>query len=258
MYLSRKHAIITGGGRGIGAAIAEELARLGASLTLMGRTREPLDEQATRLAEQYGTEVAAVECDVSDPQSIDGAFAAACSRLGDAYVLVNNAGQADSSAFSEMPPEMWHRLLTVNLTGPMLCTQKVLPAMLSARAGRVVNIASTAGLKGYNRLAAYCASKHGLIGLTRSLALETAKRGITVNAVCPSYTDTDMSQAAIDSLVSNLGKTPEEALQMIVRVIPRGVLTRPEEVAHTVGWLCAPQAAAVTGQAIAVAGGEVM
>jgi NAD(P)-dependent dehydrogenase (short-subunit alcohol dehydrogenase family) len=148
-------------------------------------------------------------------------------------------------------------MLAVNLTGAYLCTREVLPAMLAAAEGRVVNVASTAGLRGYGRMAAYCAAKHGLIGLTRALAAETAKRGVTVNAVCPSYTDTDMAKQAVDNLVAARGITPQEALKMLTRANPLGRLVQPEEVASAVGWLCSPGASAMSGQSIAVAGGEV-
>jgi 3-hydroxybutyrate dehydrogenase len=196
-------------------------------------------------------------CEVASEASVQAAFDRARSRFGAPYALVNNAGQAESASFGETTRELWSRLLDVNLTGAYLCTQQVLPAMIAARDGRVVNIASTAGLKGYPRMAAYCASKHGLVGLTRSLAQETAKHGVTVNAVCPGYTDTAMARQAVDNLVAARGVTPEEALRMMTRLNPRGMLTRPEEVASAVGWLCSPAAAAVTGEALVVAGGEV-
>lgn len=256
-YLDGRHAVVTGGGRGIGAAITSELARLGASLTLMGRDAEALSRHARTVTEEHGVRAEAVPCDVSDERSVEAAFAAARNRLGEVQVLVNNAGQAHGGALLELSRTTWDAMLAVNLTGPFLCARAVLPAMLAAGSGRIVNIASTAGLRGYNKMAAYCASKHGVVGLTRALAMETAKAGVTVNAVCPGYTDTDMAQAAVDNLVKALGKTPEEALAMIVRIIPRRQLTQPEEVASAVGWLCSPRAAAVTGIAIPVAGGEV-
>ena len=257
-YLSGQHAVVTGGGRGIGAAVAEELARLGAALTLMGRDPGPLEEHARQLTVRHGVRAGAIQCDVTDEVSVASAFSAARERLGRVHVLVNNAGQSAASPFADTTRETWERMLAVNLTGVFLCTREVLPAMTQAREGRIVNVASTAGLRGYPKTAAYCAAKHGVIGLTRSLALETAKTGITVNAVCPGYTDTDMARAAADNLVQALGKTPEEARQMIARTIPRGTLIQPEEVASAVAWLCSPGASAVTGQAVVVAGGEVM
>ena len=257
-YLRGRHVAITGGGRGIGAAIALELARLGADLTLMGRTAAPLGERAAELSRECGARVESVLCDVSDEASVAGAFAAARARLGDPYVLVNNAGQAEAAPFVDMRRELWDRLLAVDLTGAFLCTQQVLPAMLHAGGGRVINIASTAGLRGYTKLAAYCAAKHGLIGLTRALALETVKQGVTVNAVCPAYAETDMGQSAVDAVAATLGTTPADALAVLTKRIPLGRMIRPAEVASAVAWLCSPGASAVTGQAIVVAGGEVM
>lgn len=257
-YLRRKHAIVTGGGRGIGAAIATELARLGADLTLMGRNRAKLEDHKEKLVKEFGVKILVVECDVSDGDTVTQAFSAASEQLGPVHVLVNNAGQASPAPFAEMPRNLWDRMLAVNLTGTSLCAQQVLPAMMAAKSGRIINIASTAGLKGYSHMTAYCAAKHGVIGLTRALALETAKLGITVNAVCPGYADTDMTKSAIDNLITAMGKTQAEARQMILRIIPRGSLIQPSEVASLVGWLCSPDAAAVTGQAIAVAGGEVL
>ena len=257
-YLTGRHAVVTGGGRGIGAAIAAELARLGARVTLMGRTVRQLEERAAALGAEFGAEAAAVVCDVAKAESVAQAFDSARQRFGDPYVLVNNAGQAAGAPFLETSCELWDRMLAINLTGQFLCARQVLPAMVAARAGRIVNIASTAGLKAYTNTAAYCVSKHGVVGLTRALALETAKLGITVNAVCPGYTETDMTQLAVDNLVAARGKTPEEARQMVVRVIPRGTIIQPAEVANAVAWLCSPGASAVTGQAIVAAGGEVM
>ena len=256
-YLEGKLAVVTGGGRGIGAAIADELARRGASVALLGRTLEELEAKARQIHERDAVRALAFRCDVADEVSVRDAFAAVRGQLGDPAVLVNNAGQSVGIAFAETTREVWDRMMAVNLTGTFLCTREVVPAMIEARAGRIINVASTAGLKGYSHTAAYCAAKHGVVGLTRALAMETAKQGITVNAVCPGYTDTDMARSAIENLV-RAGRSEEEALKAITRVMPIGRLIRPEEVASAVGWLCAPEAAAVTGQCIGVAGGEVM
>ncbi|MEJ7810515.1 MAG: SDR family NAD(P)-dependent oxidoreductase [Gemmatimonadaceae bacterium] len=256
-YLRGRHAVVTGGGRGIGAAVSSALAALGAAVTVMGRDEHALAHQAERLRAEFGGAVAAIRCDVADGVSVAAAFSQARERHGDPFVLVNNAGQAAGGAFAEMDRAVWDTMLAVNLTGTYLCAREVVPAMTAARAGRIINVASTAGLKGYNKMAAYCASKHGVVGLTRALAMETAKLGVTVNAVCPGYTDTGMARSAVDTLVEALGKTREEAMQMLVRVIPRGSLIQPGEVASAVAWLCAPEASGVTGQALAVAGGEV-
>jgi NAD(P)-dependent dehydrogenase (short-subunit alcohol dehydrogenase family) len=250
------HAVVTGGGRGIGAAIARELARLGASVTVIGRGMDDLRAVAAEIAGVTRTPAQAVACDVTDAESVARAFAEAVAAQGAIEVLVNNAGASVAAPFTATDRAMWDGMLAVNLTGAYLCTQAVLPGMLAAGRGRIVNVASTAGLRGYSHTAAYCAAKHGLVGLTRALAVETARRGVTVNAVCPGYTDTDMAQGAIDNLIA-AGRTPDEARALLLRGIPRGVLTQPAEVASAVGWLCSPAASAVTGVALPIAGGEV-
>ena len=255
--LEGRLAVITGGGRGIGAAIAEALAASGATVALLGRDKAGLEARALRIADAHGVEAKFATCNVADEASVTRAFGLVRETLGEPYALVNNAGQSAGVPFTETTRETWDRMIAVNLTGTFLCTQQVLPAMLAAGAGRIVNIASTAALKGYSHTSAYCAAKHGVVGLTRALAMETAKKGITVNAVCPGYTDTEMAASAIRNLVA-AGRTEEEATKAITRVMPIGRLIRPEEVASAVAWLCSDDAAAVTGQAIPVAGGEVM
>jgi NAD(P)-dependent dehydrogenase (short-subunit alcohol dehydrogenase family) len=189
---------------------------------------------------------------------VQRAFAAAENSLGPVYILINNAGQAQARAFREMDSELWQNMMLANLTSAFYCTQEVLPAMADARDGRIVNIASTAGLKGYPKVSAYCAAKHGLIGFTRSLALEYAKSGVTINAVCPGYTETEMFDRALQELQNSIGKSREEARALLTRPNPQARLVKPEEVADAVAWLCSSGASAITGQAIAVAGGEVM
>ncbi len=254
--LAGVHAVVTGGGHGLGAAIARALAGAGARLTLMGRNRDQLTATGASIADSHDA-ITLVHCDVTDQQSVTVAFSSARERFGDPHILVNNAGQAAAAAFGETSLELWQRLIDVNLTGTFLCTQAALPGMIAARSGRIINIASTAGLRGYARIAAYCASKHGVIGLTRALAQEVVRQGITVNAVCPSYVEGDMSERTIASIAEGRGIGGAEARQKLERTIPLGRLIRPEEVAHTVLWLCSPEASAITGQAVAVAGGEV-
>ena len=248
--LTGKHAVVTGASRGIGLAVARALQAHGARVTLMARDASALQAAAMEL----GGETAWQRVDVTDPASVAGAFA----RAGRADILVNNAGQAASASFARTDAALWQRMLDVNLTGAYNCIQAALPGLLDAGWGRIVNVASTAGLTGYRYVAAYCAAKHGLVGLTRALALELAMKGVTVNAVCPGYTETDIVLDAVANIVRTTGRSAEQARAELAAANPQGRLVRPEEVAHAVAMLCMPGAAALNGQAIAVAGGEVM
>ena len=252
--MNDQHALVTGAGQGIGEAIARQLLARGARVTVLGRRADPLRKLVDEFPEQCRMELA----DVAQESEVKTAFAQAVSAQGAINILVNNAGQAQSAPFMKMDAALWQRMLAVNLTGTMLCMQQVLPAMAVAGYGRIVNVASTAGLAGYAYVAAYCAAKHGVVGLTRSLALEFATKGVTVNAVCPGYTETEIVKTSIDRVVAKTGRTPEQAMAEFVKGNPQGRLVQPQEVADAVLWLCGPGAGAVTGQAIAVAGGEVM
>jgi NAD(P)-dependent dehydrogenase (short-subunit alcohol dehydrogenase family) len=252
--LRDQHAFVTGAGRGIGAATSAELARLGATVTLAGRTLATLEQQRQKLAGQHG----AVTLDITSASSVEEAVAAAVSLHGPVQILVNNAGAAGSKPFLAGDLEHWQAMVDVNLLGAVRCIQAVLPAMREQNYGRIVNIASTAGLKGYAYVTAYSAAKHAVVGLTRSLALELAATRITVNAVCPGFTETDLLDETIDNIVRTTGRSAEEARSSLVRFNPQGRLIQPAEVARVVGWLCLPGSSALTGQAIAVAGGEVM
>ncbi|HEU4828930.1 MAG TPA: SDR family oxidoreductase [Gemmatimonadales bacterium] len=254
--LAGRHAIVTGGARGIGAAIASELAAQGATLTLMGRDAAALGAQAVALRKKTA-EVLAIRCDVADPASVAAAFAESRDRFPRPWLLVNNAGHAAAVPFMETSPELWAETLGVNLLGAVACIREVLPAMLQAKGGRIVNIASMAGIKGYGRITAYSASKHALVGLTRSLAAEVRREGVTVNAVCPGYTESGMSVQAEKNIVEGMKKSAEEARAMVIRHNPRGKILQPEEVAHVVAWIAAPSADAINGRVIPVSGGEV-
>lgn len=256
--LQGRHAVVTGGGRGIGAAIAELLARHGASVTLMGRTRETLVRGAAAIEATHGVAVGIEVVDMAAPDQIERGFAAATARLGPATVLVNNAGIALPAPFHRTDLALWNKVMAVDATGPFLCTRQVLKGMIDSGFGRVVTISSTAGLTGFPYVSAYCAAKHAVIGMTRALAREVAKTGVTVNCVCPGYTDTDIVAGALDNISTKTGRSREDALADIVAHNPQGRLIQPAEVAEAVGWLCQPGSRSITGQSILVAGGELM
>jgi 3-hydroxybutyrate dehydrogenase len=251
MALAGKHAFVTGGGRGIGRAVAAALARAGAAVTVIGRTEAPLRE-AVAAGDAAGCGVA----DVTDVVEVKRQMTAAEAARGPIAILINNAGSVESGPFIKADPSVFRAMWDVHLMGAVYATQAVLPGMIERGFGRIVNVASTAGLKGYAYVSAYCAAKHALVGLTRALAAETAARGVTVNAVCPGYTDTDLVRDSIKSVAAKTGRPQADVLAEYQKDAPIGRLIRPEEVAAAVVYLCSPEAAAVTGTTLAIAGGE--
>lgn len=247
------HAIITGGGTGIGAAIARALSADGVALTLAGRRAEPIAVLAAELPD-----ACAVSADVTDPASVRALFAAARHAHGPVDILVNNAGAAAASPFNKVSESDWRATMAVNLDALFHLTQAALDDLKASPAGRVVTVVSTAGLKGYAYTVAYSAAKHGAIGFTRALALELAGARVTVNAVCPGFTDTDLVARSVDQITAKTGRSVAEARAELARFNPQGRLIDPTEVASAVSWLCRPEQASVTGQAIVIAGGEVM
>jgi NAD(P)-dependent dehydrogenase (short-subunit alcohol dehydrogenase family) len=253
--LAGRHVFVTGASRGIGADIAKALAADGARVSLVGRDSGRL---ATVAAEIGGADHAIpIVADVTDAGSVKEAFAAARRQFGPVHILVNNAGQAAAAKFTDTDEALWHGIIGVNLTGTYLCTREAVRDMLQGGFGRIVNIASIAGLRGAAYISAYATSKHAVIGFTRSLALEYAKRNITVNAVCPGYVDTDIVKRAVDNIVKKTGRSESEALATLTATNPQGRLIAPAEVSNTVLWLCRPGTESVTGQSIVIAGGEV-
>ena len=246
--LAGRRAVVTGGGRGIGRAIAARLVAEGADVTITGRDAPRLRQAAAELG------CSAAPADVTDAAAMERAFAAA----GPVDILVNNAGIAAARPFAKLSAEEWNAVLGVNLTGAFLACRLALPGMRERGWGRVINIASTAGLRPYAYTAAYCAAKHGLIGLTRALALEYARSGVTVNAVCPGFTDTDMAADAIHAIEASTGRNAAQARAALERLNPQNRLTDPDEVAAAVLFLCRAESHGITGQSLVVAGGEVM
>jgi NAD(P)-dependent dehydrogenase (short-subunit alcohol dehydrogenase family) len=256
--LRGRHAVVTGATRGIGVAITATLARLGADVTLMSRTASALGEQVAALQQSCAGRAQGITVDIARPESVTRAFAEASAQFGTPHILVNNAGIAVAAPITKLDLSTWQEVIDVDLTGAFLCIREVVREMARGDYGRIVNVASTAGLTGYPYVTAYCAAKHGLIGLTRALARELARTAVTVNAVCPGYTDTDIVAGAITNIVAKTGRSPEQALHELAAHNPQARLVTPQEVADTVAWLCSPSSSAITGQSIVVAGGELM
>jgi NAD(P)-dependent dehydrogenase (short-subunit alcohol dehydrogenase family) len=247
-----KHGFVTGGGSGIGLATARALTSAGWRVTIAGRSEERLREAAGAIK---GAHIQSV--DVTNADAVKSAMRAAADACGPVQLLVNNAGGVASAPFERTSLQAWRETLDLNLMGAVHCIRAALPEMKASGWGRIVNVASTAGLVGYRYVSGYVASKHALVGLTKALALEFAKSGITVNAVCPGYTDTDVIASAVDTVGKATNSSHEEALAKFTATNPQGRLVRPEEVAAAVVWLASEGAAAVNGIALPVAGGEV-
>ncbi len=255
--LEGRRAVVTGGSRGIGRAVAAALAEAGAAVAIVARGAEALEAAAAAI-ERDGHRVVALACDVTDRSQVAALPARVRATLGDPDVLVNNAGGADTHKLLDHPDELWERMLRLNLTSVYLVTKAMLPSLVASGRGRLINVASTAAKSGARYAAAYAAAKHGVLGFTRSLALELATAAVTVNAVCPGYADTPMTAESIERIVSRSGRSADDARRALESMSPQGRLIRAEEVAALVCFLAGDAAAAITGQAINVDGGAVM
>lgn len=255
--LAGKRALVTGGGRGIGRAVALDLARAGAAVAVASRTEA--ERQAVRAeVEALGARAAAVPCDVSKVEDVREMFRLARAALGGIDILVNGAGVAPSAPLVKTPDDMWHQALETNLSGAFYCLREALPEMMERGWGRAINVASIAGKTGNPYIAAYSASKHGLLGLTKVAALEVAEHGVTVNAVCPGYVDTPMTDAGIARMVEKTGRPADEIRRRIEQMSPQKRMVTSEEVSALVLFLCGDAARGITGQALSVDGGTLV
>ncbi|HKR00731.1 MAG TPA: SDR family NAD(P)-dependent oxidoreductase [Pyrinomonadaceae bacterium] len=259
LKLTGKIALVTGGGRGIGRAVALAFAREGADVVLAARTREQVERVAEEVSRECGVTALPLSCDVADARAVTAMFEEATKRFGRGVdILVNNAGIAESAPLVKTSDELWHRHLAVNLSGTFYCTRAALPAMIERGWGRVINMASVAGKTGAPYIAAYTASKHGVLGLTRSCAMEVATRGVTVNAICPGYVETEMAEHAISNITNKTGKSETEARAVLEQMSPQRRLITAEEVAALALLLASDEGRGINGQAINVDGGSVM
>jgi 3-hydroxybutyrate dehydrogenase len=259
MKLKNRLALITGGGRGIGRAIALTFAQEGADITVAARTLAQVESVAQEITNQFPVKVLPVSCDVSDVRSVEQMFARVSEFFGrEVDVLVNNAGIAESAPITKTDDELWNRHLAINLSGSFYCTRAALPAMMAQNWGRVINVASIAGKTGAPYIAAYSASKHGLLGLTRSTALEVAAKGITANAICPGYVDTEMTSRGVENITRKTGRSAAEAMAAIRKMSPQDRLVTAEEVAALALLLASDEGGAINGQAINIDGGSVL
>jgi 3-hydroxybutyrate dehydrogenase len=259
MKLENRIALITGGGRGIGRAIAVAFATEGAQVAVAARTFEQVEQVAREIADKFSTRALPVVCDVSDVASVEKLFQDFNETFGRSPdILVNNAGIAESAPLTKTTDDLWQRHLAINLSGTFYCTRAALPQMIARGWGRVINIASIAGKTGAPYIAAYSASKHGVLGLTRSAALEVAAKGITVNAICPGYVDTDMTTRGIENITKKTGLSAAQAMESIKKMSPQNRIVEPEEVAALALLLASDEGRGINGQAINVDGGSVL
>ena len=249
--ITGKHALVTGGGTGVGRSIAMALAETGVAVTICGRRKEQLAAVA-----DANRRISAIAADVTDEAAMTALYAEAEKARGPVDIVIANAGMSGSSPAQRTSLGDWQRTLDVNLTGSFLTVKPALAGMTSAKSGRVVFVASTAGLKGYAYVAPYVAAKHGVVGLMRALAAENARTGVTVNAVCPGFVETDMLEESVALIVEKTGRSAAEARKSLVSTNPQGRFIQPEEIAASVLWLCSEAAGSITGQAISVSGGE--